>query len=46
MAARRLYNQRTALTNVPAPGLLAGALPVAPMNQVIMLTDYIAPGET
>ena len=41
-----VYNQRTALTNVPAPGLLAGALRVAPMNQVIMLTNYISPGET
>jgi len=41
-----VYNQRTALTKVPEPGLLGGAMPVAPMNQVGMLTGYISPGET
>lgn len=41
-----VYNQRTQLTKVPEPGLLAGALPIAPMNQVAMLTGYIDPGET
>ncbi len=38
-------NQRTMLTKVPEPGLLVGALPVAPMNQVTMLTGYISPAE-
>ena len=40
-----VYNQRTTLTKVPEPGLLAGAMPVAPMNQVGMLTGYISAGE-
>jgi len=40
-----VYNQRTALTKVPEPGLLAGAMPIAPINQVAMLTGYIDPGE-
>jgi hypothetical protein len=39
-------NQRTELTKVPEPGLLAGALPIAPMNQLTMLTGYISPAET
>ncbi len=38
-------NQATMLTKVPEPGLLNGALPVAPMNQVTMLTGYISPAE-
>src|SRR5271166_74889 len=41
-----VYNQRTALTHVPEVGLLAGAMPISPMNQVGMLTSYINPGET
>jgi len=41
-----VYNQRTQLTKVPEPGLLAGAMPIAPMNQLGMLTGYISPGET
>jgi hypothetical protein len=41
-----VHNQRIGLTKVPEPGLLAGALPVAPINQVTMLTGYIKPGET
>src|SRR5271157_4692228 len=40
-----VYNQRTELTKVPEPGLLNGALPVSPMNQVTMLTGYISPAE-
>src|SRR6478752_9902790 len=40
-----VYNQRTELTKVPEVGLLAGALPIGPMNQVAMLTGYIEPGE-
>jgi hypothetical protein len=40
-----VYNQRTELTKAPEPGLLAGVLPVSPMNQVAMLTTYIAAGE-
>ena len=33
-----LYNQRTELTKISELGLLAGALPVAAMNQIAMLT--------
>ena len=40
-----VYNQRTALTKVPEAVLLNGALPLAPMNQVVMLTGYIDPAE-
>ena len=40
-----VYNQRTALTKVPETGLLAGVMPISPMNQVGMLTGYIDPGE-
>lgn len=39
-------NQRTALTHVPEAGLLAGVMPISPMNQVGMLTGYVDPGET
>ena len=41
-----VYNQRTELTKVPEAGLLAGVMPISPMNQVGMLTGYIDPGET
>ena len=41
-----VYNQRTALTHVPETGLLAGVMPISPMNQIGMLTGYINPGET
>ena len=40
-----VYNQRTQLTKVPETGLLAGVMPISPMNQVGMLTTYIDPGE-
>jgi hypothetical protein len=40
-----VYNQRTELTKVPEPLLLNNALPLAPMNQVAMLTGYINPAE-
>ena len=41
-----VYNQRTELTKVPEAGLLAGVMPISPMNQVGMLTGYINPAET
>src|SRR5208283_4560684 len=41
-----VYNQRTELTKVPEPVLLNGALPLAPLNQVAMLTGYINPAMT
>ena len=40
-----VYNQRTELTKAPETGLLAGVMPISPMNQVGMLTGYIDPGE-
>ena len=40
-----VYNQRTQLTKAPETGLLAGVMPISPMNQVGMLTSYIDPGE-
>ena len=41
-----VYNQRTELTKAPEKVLLDGAIPVGPMNQVVMLTNYISPSET
>jgi hypothetical protein len=40
-----VYNQRSELTKVPEAILLNDALPLAPMNQVTMLTGYINPAE-
>jgi hypothetical protein len=40
-----VYNQRNQLTKVPEPLLLDGAVCVAPMNQLAMLTDYAKPAE-
>src|SRR5271166_296240 len=40
-----VYNQRTELTKVPEAILLNDALPLAPMNQLVMLTGYINPAE-
>ncbi|MGA3212657.1 MAG: DUF1254 domain-containing protein [Terriglobales bacterium] len=40
-----VFNQRTTLTKAPVAALLAGAIPIGPMNQVTMLTDYIEPAE-
>ena len=41
-----VYNQRTELTKAPEQVLLDGAIPVGPMNKVVMLTNYISPHET
>ena len=41
-----VYNQRTELSKAPETGLLAGIMPIGPMNQVVMLTNYIDPRET
>jgi len=40
-----VVNQRTQLTKVAESGLLAGVMPISPMNQVGMLTGYVDPGE-
>jgi hypothetical protein len=39
-----VYNQRTELTKVPEPMIL-NSVPLAPMNQVAMPTNYVSPGE-
>ena len=41
-----VYNQRTELTKVPEQLMLNGAIPLAPMNKLTMLTGYISPAET
>ena len=41
-----VYNQRTELSKAPEMVLLDGAIPVGPMNKVVMLTNYISPSET
>jgi hypothetical protein len=38
-----MMNRQSALTQIPEPGRLFGALPAAPMNRVGMLNDYINP---
>src|SRR5664279_1193709 len=40
-----VHNQRTALTRAPEPILINGSIPIAPMNSVVMLTDYVLPTE-
>ncbi|WP_394562091.1 DUF1254 domain-containing protein [Aquipseudomonas alcaligenes] len=36
-----LHNRRNAMLKVPVPGLVGGILPVAPINRLGMLTDYL-----
>lgn len=38
-------HRRAAFDKSPEPGLLGGVLPVAPVNHVTMLTDYIRPDQ-
>jgi hypothetical protein len=40
-----IHNRRIILEKLPAPGLMGGIVPVAPLNQLSMLRDYIDPGE-
>jgi hypothetical protein len=40
-----LHNRKLILSKLPEPGLMGGIVPVAPMNQLSMLRDYIDPGE-
>ena len=40
------HNRRAALTKAPMPGLRGGVLPVAPIGQLAMLTDYVKPEQT
>jgi hypothetical protein len=40
-----LYNKRLAFAQVPEPGRMGGVMPVAPLNRLCMLTDYVEPME-
>ncbi|WP_422421430.1 DUF1254 domain-containing protein [Pseudomonas sp. GZD-222] len=40
-----IFNRRQAFRDLPEPGLMGGIVPVAPINQLSMLSDYIDPGE-
>lgn len=40
------FNRRDTITQAPYPALSGGMVPVAPMSQLSMLTDYIKPQET
>jgi len=40
-----VYNRRLAFKDVPEPGLMGGIVPVAPLNRLCMLSDYIEPQE-
>ncbi|WP_201743658.1 DUF1254 domain-containing protein [Roseiconus nitratireducens] len=38
-----MHNRQTLFAQAPEPGLLGGVLPVAPLNRLSMLSDYLAP---
>ncbi len=40
-----IHNRNTVFAKLPAPGYMGGIVPVAPANQIGMLTDYIEPEE-
>lgn len=40
-----VYNRRLAFKELPEPGLMDGIVPCAPLNELDMLSDYIAPEE-
>jgi hypothetical protein len=40
-----VYNKRLAYQQAPEPGLMGGYVPIAPLNRLAMLTDYIEPEE-
>lgn len=40
------HNRRAAFAKVPAPGLVGGILPMAPLGLNAMLTDYVKPEQT
>lgn len=40
-----LYNRRMAFKEIKKPALMGGIVPVAPLNRLSMLRDYIDPGE-
>ncbi|HZF15908.1 MAG TPA: DUF1254 domain-containing protein [Steroidobacteraceae bacterium] len=40
-----VYNRRLTFKDLPEPGLMGGIVPVAPLNRLSMLSDYIEPQE-
>ena len=40
------HNRRAAFAEAPEPGYLGGAVPVAPVGYLQMLTDYVKPDQT
>ena len=40
-----VYNRRLLLKQLSEPGLMGGAMPVAPVNRLSMLSNYIQPEE-
>ncbi|HEY5850559.1 MAG TPA: DUF1254 domain-containing protein [Lysobacter sp.] len=40
-----VYNRRLTFKDLPEPGLMGGVVPVAPLNRLSMLSDYIEPQE-
>jgi len=40
-----VFNRRQKFKDLPEAGLMGGIVPVAPINHLSMLTDYISPGE-
>lgn len=40
-----VHKRRLTFKTVPEPGLMGGIMPVAPVNRLCMLTDYIEPEE-
>ncbi|MCY1395891.1 hypothetical protein D3C76_540450 [compost metagenome] len=40
-----IFNRRQAFKDLPEPGLMDGIVPVAPINRLSMLSDYIDPAE-
>ena len=40
------HNRRAAFAEAPAPGLLGGVVPVAPLGYNAMLTNYVQPDQT
>ena len=40
-----IFNRRQTFKDLPEPGLMGGIVPVAPINQLSLLSDYIDPAE-
>lgn len=40
------HNRRAGITQAPEPGRLGGVVPVAPINRMCMLNDYVEPNQS